>query len=168
MIEKAFIGVGGNVGAPEDVARIIIRAGELLRAAAGIESLEASPLYVTEPWGVADQSPFVNGVFAVATSLDPSALLGLLKRLEGELGREETYRWGPRVIDMDILLFGECRHESETLLIPHPYLLHRPFAHIPLLDLAPDARLPSGALLRDVVEAVRPPRGMRRMPIRTP
>ena len=163
MSERAFIGVGGNLGGRDQVARTIARAADLLRAADGIAAVLVSPLYVTEPWGVTEQETFVNAVFAADTTLEPPALLGLLKRLEGELGREETFRWGPRVIDMDILLFGERRHESDALLIPHPYLLHRPFAYLPLLDLAPEVRLPSGALLRDVVEAIDTLPGIRRM-----
>ena len=116
MSERAFIGVGGNLGGRDQVARTIARAADLLRAADGIAAVLVSPLYVTEPWGVTEQETFVNAVFAADTTLEPPALLGLLKRLEGELGREETFRWGPRVIDMDILLFGERRQDRKSVV----------------------------------------------------
>lgn len=151
MDEAVFIGVGGNSGGAAAVAAAIGKAEAALRGHPQIKDVVRSLLYATQPWGEADQPAFLNAVFRLETSLSPHELLAFLKQLEGDLGRVETYRWGPRVIDLDILLFGQRKVESDNLVIPHKHLLDRPFAFAPLLALEPDARLPEGQLLREVV-----------------
>ena len=96
-----------------------------------------SPLYRTEPWGVTDQPAFVNAAASLDTALAPRALLGELKRIEDEAGRVPTYRWGPRVLDLDILTYGELRVDEPDLVIPHARLRERAFALVPLAEIDP-------------------------------
>jgi 2-amino-4-hydroxy-6-hydroxymethyldihydropteridine diphosphokinase len=128
----AAIGIGSNVGDAEaNVRRAFERLAEL-------GSLVAhSPLYRSEPWGVVDQAPFVNAAALIETELQPRSLLEALKRIEGEEGRVPTYRWGPRVLDLDILAYDELRVDEPDLVIPHARLLERAFALVPLAAIDP-------------------------------
>jgi 2-amino-4-hydroxy-6-hydroxymethyldihydropteridine diphosphokinase len=101
-----------------------------------------SKIYETEPWGFADQPAFLNQVVAGNTSLKPLELLGFTQSIEKGLGRVKTFRNGPRVIDIDILLYGEQIVETESLTIPHPRLHERGFVLKPLADIAPKLRVP--------------------------
>lgn len=96
-----------------------------------------SPLYRTEPWGVRDQPAFVNAAVSLDTALAPRALLAELKRIEDEAGRVPTYRWGPRVLDLDILTYGDVRMDEPDLVIPHARLRERAFALVPLAEIDP-------------------------------
>jgi 2-amino-4-hydroxy-6-hydroxymethyldihydropteridine diphosphokinase len=137
----AAIGIGSNVGdAAANVRRAFGRLGELGAVVA------RSPLYRTAPWGVADQAPFVNAAAALDTALAPRALLAALKRIEAEEGRVATFRWGPRVLDLDILAYGDLRLDEPDLVVPHARLHERAFALIPLAAI--DARY---AGLRDAL-----------------
>jgi 2-amino-4-hydroxy-6-hydroxymethyldihydropteridine diphosphokinase len=107
-----------------------------------------SSLYRTPAWGVTDQPPFVNAALALATELEPHALLATLKEIERELGRRPTFRWGPRAIDLDILAYEGVRLDEPELTIPHARLAERAFALVPLAEIAP-AYLP----LRDALPA---------------
>ncbi|MDB5026781.1 MAG: 2-amino-4-hydroxy-6-hydroxymethyldihydropteridine pyrophosphokinae, partial [Candidatus Eremiobacteraeota bacterium] len=112
---RAAIGIGSNVG---DAAANVRRAFERL---AGVGTVLArSALYRSEAWGVTAQEPFVNAVASVETALDPHALLAALKAIEAEAGRTPTYRWGPRVLDLDILTYGRQRLDDPDLIVPHP------------------------------------------------
>jgi 2-amino-4-hydroxy-6-hydroxymethyldihydropteridine diphosphokinase len=149
----AAIGIGSNVGdAGANVRRAFERLAELGKVVA------CSPLYRSEPWGVIDQPPFVNAAALVETELQPRALLAALKRIEAEEGRVATYRWGPRVLDLDILAYDELRVDEPDLVIPHARLHERAFALVPLAAIdrrwepARDA-LPPGER-RAVVELV--------------
>ncbi len=129
----AAIGIGSNDADAEAHVRM------------GFDRLDAvgavvarSPLYRTAPWGVRDQPAFVNAAAAVDTALEPHALLAALKRIEAEAGRVPTYRWGPRVLDLDILTYGDVRLDEPDLTIPHARLHERAFALVPLADI--DAR----------------------------
>ncbi len=123
---------------------------EALDAQDAIRLLDESPWYETRPWGGVAQANFLNLVCAVATSLSPPQLLQSTQAIEHRLGRMRTLRNGPRTIDIDILLADDTCLETLTLTIPHPGLLERDFMLVPLLDLAPDARLPgSGQRLID-------------------
>jgi len=131
----AAIGLGSNLGEPQDnVERSIGRLAEIGRVAA------RSRLYWTEPWGVPNQPVFVNAVVLLETSLDARELLRELKRLEGELGRGDTFRWGPRAIDLDILTYGDARIDEPDLVIPHARLFQRAFALGPLAEVDPRFR----------------------------
>jgi 2-amino-4-hydroxy-6-hydroxymethyldihydropteridine diphosphokinase len=102
----------------------------------------ASPIYETTPWGYTDQPLFLNQVVQAETDLDPFELLGFLKGLENQLGRQATFRYGPRLIDLDILFYDDLTMKTPELVLPHPQLAGRPFVLVPLADLAPDLRHP--------------------------
>lgn len=146
MNHTVTIGLGSNLGD---------RLANLQAAIAGlppeIRLLRASPVYETPPWGFSDQPAFLNQVIQAATDLDPQAVLGKLKRLEVELGRKTTFRYGPRLIDLDILLYGNLVLEMPGLKIPHPHLAERAFVLVPLADLDPELRHP---LLGETMETL--------------
>ena len=134
----AVLGLGGNVGERRAALAAAVAA---LRAHPGIDVMAASPLYESAPWGVTDQQDFLNAAVRVETSLAPSALLSAILAVEVSLGRERRQKWGPRVIDIDILVYGEERIDIPGLTIPHPYLTERIFALAPLIDVMPAAKI---------------------------
>lgn len=131
-VPVAAIGIGSNAG---DAAAHVRDAFERLGAAGTV--LARSSLYRTVPWGVRDQAPFVNAAALVDTVLDPHALLAALKRIEADAGRVATFRWGPRVLDLDILAYGSARVAGPDLTIPHARLHERAFALVPLAEIDP-------------------------------
>jgi len=100
--------------------------------------LAESHVYETPPWGYEDQPAFLNMVIKAETGLEPEPLLKFLKQLEVELGREQNFRWGPRLIDLDILFYDDLVLDSPPLVTPHPRLHERAFVLVPLVDVAPD------------------------------
>jgi 2-amino-4-hydroxy-6-hydroxymethyldihydropteridine diphosphokinase len=108
-----------------------------------ISPLERSPVYETPPWGYTDQPAFLNQVIKAETDLAPQDLLRTLKNLETRLGREPTFKYGPRLIDLDILFYDQVVMETAALTIPHPRMAERAFVLAPLADLAPDLRHPT-------------------------
>ena len=123
----ARIGIGSNLGDREgNVERACVALG-----AAGT-LLRRSRLYLTQPWGESNQPEFVNAAALLETSLEPRALLAALKKIEGELGRVPAKRWGPRAIDLDILAYDDVEMDEPDLVLPHPRLLERAFALVPL------------------------------------
>ena len=130
-----YIGIGSNMGD---------KAGNCRRAVAEIASdpknhrVQLSPLYRTEPVGKKDQDWFVNGVASFETSMLPGELLRFLLSVEARMGRIRGEKWGPRIIDLDILFYGDRVVEEESLRIPHPRLQERKFVLVPLNDIAPD------------------------------
>jgi len=132
-----LIGLGSNLG---DRLENLRRAQEALRA--HLQILRASRVYLTEPWGYADQPTFLNQVLVGQTDLPPHALLDAAKSIELELGREPTFRYGPRVIDIDILAYGDLVLKTPRLTIPHPRLAERAFVLVPLAEVAPKWRHP--------------------------
>lgn len=133
MTSPIFLALGTNLG---DRACNLQTARDAL--APRIRVVRESPLYVTPPWGYIDQPEFLNQVIEVETLLHPIPLLHHLKEIEVEMGRETTFRNGPRLIDLDILFYGQEIIEGELLQIPHPRLQDRAFVLVPLNDLAPD------------------------------
>lgn len=129
------LGLGGNVGDPAQAIRSAVAALET-RGIAGIDKL--SSLYRTAPWGGVPQPDYANACAIGRTDLAPFDLLDAIKRLERDLGRVETVRWGPRVIDIDILYYGDVSVQDERLVIPHRDLMRRAFVLIPLAEIAPD------------------------------
>jgi 2-amino-4-hydroxy-6-hydroxymethyldihydropteridine diphosphokinase len=115
-----------------------------------------SAVYETAPRDLEEQPSFLNAACRVASPLDPPGLLGVLKRIERALGREPGRRFGPRAIDLDILMWEGGAWTDDTLHVPHPRLAERRFAMVPLLDLDPDLVLPGGELLRDLADALDP------------
>ena len=137
---RAYIGLGANLGPREAT---LLRAVERLAAESGIRVLELSSLRDTEPVGVTDQPEFLNGAVAVETTLSPRALLDALLRIERELGRVRGgERFGPRTIDLDLLLYGEEVVDEPGLTVPHPRLHERRFALEPLAELDPELEIP--------------------------
>ena len=149
MIES-FIGIGSNVG---DRARFVRDAVEHLNAAAGIEVTATSSLYETSPIGGPPQRSYVNMVVRVRTSLDHRDLLELTQGIEQKLGREESdIRWGPRVVDLDILTFDSTKISEPDLEIPHPRLTQRRFVLVPMLEIDQDVADPWGGPYRDALD----------------
>ncbi len=130
---RVYLGLGSNLGDSEAHLRRAIQA----LGAAGIAVLQVSGFIRTKPYGVLDQPDFLNAVCLVETALEPKELLGRLKGLEKELGREQTRRWGPRVIDLDILLYNEEKISCVDLTVPHADMLNRLFVLQPLAEIAP-------------------------------
>lgn len=132
---EAFIGLGGNIGDPMEAMRRALRqlgAGDEARIVA------VSSLYRTPPWGKTDQPDFLNAVAKVSTGLTPEALLDACLDAEASLHRVRKERWGPRLIDLDVLLYGDERIEQDGLEIPHPRMLERAFVMVPLAEIAPE------------------------------
>ncbi len=136
MKNIVLIGVGSNLGDKVSTCRSAIDRLDHLKE---IRILKRSSLYKTEPVGYLDQEWFVNCVIKVETAFGPYELLGCLKNLEGALGRQKTFLWGPRVIDLDILLFNKEELRSKGLQIPHPHLHERAFVLVPLCEIDPQA-----------------------------
>lgn len=133
MAVRAFIGLGGNLG---DAGAAIERALCSLRETAGILDLQASGLYASAPLD-ADGDDYVNAVAQIHTALTAPALLQVLQQLEHAAGRQRPYRNAPRTLDLDLLLYGEGRIVSPTLVVPHPRMRERAFVLLPLQELAP-------------------------------
>ena len=151
MIEPAevYIGIGSNVG---DRVAFCRGAVTSLRVTEGIEVLSTSSLYETSPVGGPPQRSFVNLVVKATTSLDPRSLLGACREIEKRLGREEGPRWGPRVVDLDILIYDNEKISEPDLEIPHPRLVQRRFVLVPLLEIDPIAADPWGRAYRDFLD----------------
>jgi len=138
----AFIGIGSNVGERRDFVR---RAVTALGDDHDVEIVATSSLYETTPVGGPPQRSFVNLVAKIDTSLEPRALLELCKAIEARLGRQPNeMRWGPRVADLDVLLFGDEKVNESDLEIPHPRMSQRKFVLIPLLEIDPEIADPWG------------------------
>jgi 2-amino-4-hydroxy-6-hydroxymethyldihydropteridine diphosphokinase len=129
----AYIGIGANIGSPAAQCREAIRK---LDETAGIHVLQTSSFYRTEPVGEVDQDWFVNAVSEIRATVTPRDLLNRLKDIERLMGRKEGPRWGPRVIDMDILLYGQRIIDENGLKVPHPELHKRRFVLEPLCEIA--------------------------------
>lgn len=104
--------------------------------------VQASSIYATEPWGIADQPDFFNQALKIETSLSPQEVLAQIRQIEYALGRRREIKWGSRLIDIDILFFNDQIVREEGLSIPHPFLHERNFVLIPLLEIAPDLMHP--------------------------
>jgi 2-amino-4-hydroxy-6-hydroxymethyldihydropteridine diphosphokinase len=133
--ERVFLGLGSNEG---DRHGSLVGAIEALRALSETQLVASSTFVETEPWGVTQQPRFLNAVVEIRTKLEPFDLLSAVKRIESELGRQPTYRWGPRVIDIDILAYGRRRVVTPNLVIPHQHATQRDFVMGPLREIAPD------------------------------
>ncbi len=147
MEHQSFIGVGSNLG--EKIANIM-KAIDTLSNSPDIALLKIASLYQTEPLGYCQQEFFVNTVIHVETSLIPRDLLRLLLDIEDAMGRKRTVRWGPRIIDLDILLFDSITVKERDLEIPHPRLTERAFVVVPLAEINPNIVLPGGDRAADL------------------
>ncbi len=139
---RAYIGFGSNLGDREQA--ILAAADEL-----GIARLSA--IRETAPWGVLDQPPFLNAVGELETEDPPRALLERLLAVEREHGRIRFERWGPRTLDLDLLVYGDLELAEPGLTVPHPSLHERAFVLEPLAELAPDLKIPGKGAVRDLL-----------------
>lgn len=139
----AYLGLGGNIG---NSRYYLQEAVALLADYPAIQVERISPYLETEPVGYLEQANFLNGVVQIATSLSPQELLAAAQSIENKLGRVRTVRWGPRTIDIDILLYGELVLETPALTLPHPRMLERAFVLQPLALIAPELRIPGCGL----------------------
>lgn len=145
----AYVGLGSNIGDREATLR---RALSLIEAEPGVEVLSVSTFRETDPVGYLDQPPFLNGACVLETDLPPQDLLARLLAIERSLGRVRgEERFGPRTIDLDLLLYGSETLGVPGLTVPHPRLMERRFALEPLVELEPDLALPDGRLLREAL-----------------
>ena len=135
----AHIGIGSNLGDAGRNCDLAIRA---MTGDRRNRVIEVSPFYRTEPVGKKDQGWFVNAVAALETCRSPRELLDFLQTIEREMGRERREKWGPRIIDLDLLFYDDQVIQTEGLVIPHPRLHERRFVLAPLRDIAPDLRHP--------------------------
>lgn len=137
---RVALGLGGNIG---DVAAAMAEALERLEQEGSLIVETVSGLYRTPPWGKTDQDWFTNACAVATTTLAPDALLGRCLEAERWLkrDRETAERWGPRTIDIDILLYGELESDDEDLVLPHPRMTERGFVLLPLAEIAPDWRV---------------------------
>jgi 2-amino-4-hydroxy-6-hydroxymethyldihydropteridine diphosphokinase len=151
-VTEAFIALGSNLG---DARAQVLHAFDALAGLPGTQLLSRSPLYLTPPWGMLDQPPFVNAVARVDTTLTPHALLDALLGIERAAGRvRDGERWGPRTLDLDVLHMGAMVLSDERLSLPHPRIHERAFVLLPLHDLAPDLDLPGQGRVMDLLAAL--------------
>ncbi len=149
-----YLCLGGNLG---DRMAALTEALRMLDATPGMHRTGCSSMYETEPWAVADQPNFLNLVAAYETILSPQDLLAACKSVEAEVGRVASYRWGPRIIDVDILLYGDLVVDlaEPDLQIPHPRMALRAFVLVPLAEIAPDTSVPpQGDTVRRLLDEV--------------
>lgn len=149
----AYVGLGANLG---DAAATLRAAAQRLTGLADSQLLGLSRLYRTPAWGLEAQPDFINGVAALRTTLAPLDLLARLLEIEREFGRDRSreQRWGPRTLDLDLLLYGDQVLEVPGLQLPHPRLHERAFALVPLLELDADAWIPGQGHARDAVSVL--------------
>ena len=144
MAETAYLGLGSNLG---DRLANLQGAVDHLRAEDGIRVDASSRVWETAPVGGPEQPDYLNAVVRVETNLDPQGLLAACRRAESALGRERGVRWGPRTVDVDVLLYDERAVDEPDLVVPHPRIAERAFVILPLLELDPDPVLPDGRRL---------------------
>ncbi len=144
---EAYLGIGSNLG---DRLANLQGALDALNAEAGVHVVACSRVWETDPVGGPPQPDFLNVVVRLETALDPHGLLEAAHRVEAAFGRVRDVRWGPRTVDVDILLIDGLTLDDPHLIVPHPRMTQRAFVLLPLLDLDPEARLPDGTRLVDV------------------
>ena len=147
---NCIIALGSNLG---DKVANIDKAISLLTETGDVKLVDRSRNYATEPWGKTDQDWFINAVIDVTTSLPPKALLARCKEIERRMGRVQTEKWGPRIIDLDLLVYGNVTMDDPVLVLPHPHIGARAFVLAPLMDIAPDRAI-AGKSVRDMYAAI--------------
>lgn len=150
MSARAYLSLGGNMGH----RRAAIEGALAALHAGGAKVIRRSSFYETAPVGKTDQPSFLNIAVEVATDLEPHDLLALCLRIEDSFGRTRMERWGPRTLDIDLLLYDGRTVATLDLTIPHPRMTERRFVLEPLLEIAPDAALPDGRPLRSFLDGV--------------
>ena len=159
MQHLACIGIGSNLANPVAMCR---QAANVVCGRADCVLERMSSLYATEPWGRTDQPEFVNAVMLVQTILPAETLLTVLQGIERSLGRRPGSPWGPRMVDLDLLLYGDQCLRAPGLELPHPHLPARRFVLVPLVEIAPDLRHPvSGLTMRELLSRTPDTAGVR-------
>ena len=149
MTPQVFLGLGSNVGNRKEYLEKAIKA---LKDISGITVTNMSSIYETEPFGEIKQDKFLNMVIKIETTLAPEKLLKITMAIEKDLDRLRTVRWGPRTIDIDILLYGNEVINTKDLTIPHAGLIERDFVLVPLLEIDSEIKLPSGESLKSFLK----------------
>jgi 2-amino-4-hydroxy-6-hydroxymethyldihydropteridine diphosphokinase len=144
-----MVGMGSNIGDREENLR---RALRLLLATGHIKLQQVSPLYETQPVGFSDQPTFLNAVAILATNLAAERLLATCLAVEAAMGRVRTRYWGPRNIDIDVLIYHDLQYQSTVLTIPHPRLKERKFVLVPMLEVAGNFTMPDGVFVADALQ----------------
>ena len=149
---KTYIGLGGNLGdRKENIQKALVELARNNRC----RLTRVSSLYETRPVGIEEQPDFLNLAAEIETELNPKELLVWLKEVERKVGREKTFKWGPRIIDIDILLYDDLHVTEDNLEIPHPEMHKRAFVLSPLAEIAPSAKHPiTGLTVRQMSDAV--------------
>ncbi len=137
--QPAYVGIGSNL---DDPAAQVSAAIERLAHVRLTQRVAVSRRYRSAPFGVTDQPDFVNAVVGLVTQLDAESFLAELRAIETAMGRARRERWGPRIIDLDLLVFGRERREDAVLTLPHPGIVERNFVLYPLAEIAPDLEVP--------------------------
>ncbi|MCM3218076.1 2-amino-4-hydroxy-6-hydroxymethyldihydropteridine diphosphokinase [Niallia taxi] len=159
MSNTAYLSLGSNIG---ERLQNLREAVLMLEKNESIEVVSVSSIYETDPVGFEEQEMFLNIAVQVRTSLSPFDLLGACQDIEQRLGRKRILRWGPRTIDLDILLFNHENIESEKLIIPHPRMEERAFVLIPLIEIAPFVKVPNKSThLKESLELLHDKEGVR-------
>lgn len=152
MNKTVYIALGSNVGCKRDN---MAQAVQLIADLPTTQVVKSSSLYETEPWGKTDQDEFLNQVIEIETALQPEELLHELQNIEIKMGRQRKEKWGPRLIDLDILLYGNEVIDDPQLTIPHPYLRERLFVLVPLAEIGAELQFPDdGATVQEVLSRV--------------
>ena len=150
MRTTAYVGVGSNLGDRLENLRAAVRD---LAGTPDVRVVRSSSVYETSPVGGPEQGDFLNAVVEISTELEPHALLEALQRIENELGRIRAERFGPRTIDLDLLLYGDREIDDPDLTVPHPRMRERAFVVVPLMELGAGDAHPNGRTLESVTDA---------------
>lgn len=146
----SIVALGSNLG---DKVGNIEQAISLLTSGGDVRLVARSRDYATEPWGKTDQDWFVNAAVSVTTGLSPRQLLARCKSIEQHMGRVDTERWGPRIIDLDVIVYRGVEIDEPDLKLPHPHMAARAFVLAPLMDIAPDLVI-DGRSVRELFAAI--------------
>lgn len=147
---KAYLGLGGNVGSPRENIKEALR---LLQSSGTVKVKKQSSYYETAPIGYEQQDWFVNVAAEIDTTLSPYDLLALCNEVEQQLKRVRLIRWGPRTIDIDILLYEGFKSDEAKLIVPHPRMTERAFVIIPLMEIAPDLQI-NGQDIKEIAKVI--------------
>jgi 2-amino-4-hydroxy-6-hydroxymethyldihydropteridine diphosphokinase len=147
-LQRAYVGLGGNLG---DARVTLESAIEALGTIEGSQLIARSSLYRTAPIGYTAQPDFINAVAAIDTRLTAPDLLDALQTIEDRFGRKRSFLNAPRTLDLDLLIYGQQRHDSESLTVPHPRLHERAFVLVPLAEIAPELLLPRLGSVRELL-----------------
>lgn len=149
--QEIYIGLGSNLSNPEQQ---VLKALNSLKTLPATKLVAHSQLYFSRPQGPQDQPDFVNAVALLQTQLNPIELLECLQALEKSQGKVKKRHWGERLIDLDILLYGNQSIQTERLVIPHPFMTERDFVLLPLAEISPNLVLPDHSKIKDLILAL--------------